>query len=82
MRSAQRHQWHTLKRFRMVSALSSVRPSLRPSSRFSMTSSGQLKNRMKAGCSPANEKDYSAQICATLDQQLCASAKSGKNAKL
>ena len=39
----------TLKRFLMVSALSSVRPSFLPSSRCSITLSGQSKNRMKSG---------------------------------
>ena len=39
----------TLKRFLMVSMLSSVRPSLRPRSRASITASGQSKYRTKAG---------------------------------
>ena len=42
----------TLKRFLMLSMLSSVRPSWRPSSRFSMTSSGQSRNKTKSGSEP------------------------------
>mmetsp|Transcript_23092 Transcript_23092/g.55254 ORF Transcript_23092/g.55254 Transcript_23092/m.55254 type:complete len:220 (+) Transcript_23092:1164-1823(+) len=38
--------------FRMVSELSSARPSLRPSSRCSMTSSGQSKKMMKSQSRP------------------------------
>jgi len=42
----------TLNLFLMLSALSSVRPWLRPSKRFSIVSSGQSKNKVKNGSSP------------------------------
>ena len=44
---------NVLKRFLMVSMLSSVRPSLRPSKRWVMTSSGQSKNKTKSQSYPA-----------------------------
>mmetsp|Transcript_21361 Transcript_21361/g.59294 ORF Transcript_21361/g.59294 Transcript_21361/m.59294 type:complete len:277 (+) Transcript_21361:139-969(+) len=54
---------NTLKRFLMVSMLSSARPSLRPRSLFSMTSSGQSKKMMKSQSRPqtfSNASRFSA----------------------